>query len=69
MKQVYEDNYRVKRREELLCDIMQAKSEMEVAQKNFDCVYKEDEVDVCIYRYRAAQSRYGALLKRLKDLT
>ena len=50
MKQGYEDNYRIKRRQDLLCDIMQAKSEMEIAQRNFDCVYREDEVDVCIYR-------------------
>lgn len=63
------EQLRTERKAALLADINAAKSDMEVAQKNFDCVFKSDDVDVCIYRLRAAEARYGALLKRLKELT
>lgn len=53
----------------LLGDISGVKSEMDIAQKNFDMVYNDDEVDYYIYRLRAAQTRYDYLLKKLKEIS
>ncbi len=53
----------------LLGDISGVKSEMDIAQKNFDMVYNDDEVDYYIYRLRAAQTRYDYLFKKLKEIS
>ncbi len=64
-----ENPYRAEQKRSLLADISVAKNEMDIAQRNFDCVYKPDEVDVYIYKLREAQARYDVLLKALKDMS
>lgn len=59
---------RAKRREELLLEISEAKSNMDAARENFNRVYNPDEIDVYVYRLRAAETQYGCLLKKLKEL-
>lgn len=63
-----EDSRRAERRRVLLAGIEEARTDIELAQMNLECVYLPDEVDTYIYRLRAAQSQYGALLKKLKEL-
>lgn len=55
-------------RDELLADIFEAKNDINIAWQSFNMVYKPEEVDVCIYRLRAAEAKYDSLLKKLKDL-
>lgn len=52
----------------LLAEIAAAKSEIAAAQQNFDCVCASNEVDVYIYRLRAAEAHYGTLLQKLKEI-
>ena len=59
---------RSKRREELLLEISAVKSNIDTARENFNRVYNPDEVDVYVYRLRAAETQYGCLLKKLKEL-
>ena len=68
INQSKESDGRVKERAALIADINCVKSEIDTAQRNFNCVSKPEEIDTYIYRLRAAQARYDALLKKLKDL-
>lgn len=68
INQSKESDRRARERSALIADINSVKSDIDTAQRNFDCVSKPDEVDIYIYRLRAAQARYDALLKKLKDL-
>ena len=69
MRETHENILRHEQKKSLLADIAAAKSEMDVAQRNFDCVCAPNEVDIYIYRLRAAEAHYGALLQKLKDLS
>lgn len=68
MKVTDENIERSERRRCLIADIAAAKCEISAAQRNFDCVCAPNEVDVYIYRLRAAEAHYGTLLKKLKEL-
>ncbi len=63
-----ENPHRAELIKSLICDISGARTEMDIAQKNFDRVYNCDEVDYYIYKLRAAQTRYDYLIKRLKEI-
>ncbi len=63
-----ENPARAEQKKSLLADIAAAKCEIAAAQRNFDCVCAPNEVDVYIYRLRAAEAHYGTLLKKLKEL-
>lgn len=63
-----ENEKRIKSISALTAEVNRARREMEIAQNNFDCVFRPDEVDICIYELRTAQVRYCSLLKRLKNL-
>lgn len=63
-----QSDLRTKRREALLLEISEAKSNMDAARENFNRVFNPDEVDVYVYRLRAAETQYGCLLKKLKEL-
>ena len=54
---------------ELMESINSVKNEMEAAKTNFNCVSKPDEVDICIYNLRAAETHYCSLLKKLKEIS
>lgn len=54
---------------QLISDIESAKSDMKVAEKNFNCVISQDDIDMYIYRLSAAQARYDGLLKKLKSIS
>lgn len=66
--QITENPHRAELIKSLLSDISGVKTEMDIAQKNFDMVYNCDEVDYYIYRLRAAQTRYDYLIKKLKEI-
>ncbi len=52
----------------LLADIFEAKNDIDIAWQSFNMVYKPEEVDVYVYRLRAAEAKYDSLLKKLKEL-
>ncbi len=54
---------------QLISDIECAKSDMRIAEKNFNCVISQDDIDMYIYRFSAAQARYDGLLKKLKSIS
>lgn len=63
-----ENEKRIKSISALTAEVKRARREMEIARDNFDCVFRPDEVDICIYELRTAQVRYCSLLNRLKNL-
>lgn len=64
-----ESTYRLQQRQALISELNSVKSEIDVAQRNFNCVCDPDTVDVYIYRLRCANARYDTLLKKIKDLS
>ena len=65
----HENTYRLEQRQALISELNNVKSEIDVAQRNFNCVCDPDTVDVYIYRLRCANARYDTLLKKIKDLS
>lgn len=53
---------------ELMKEIEKARRDIEAAEANFEMAVNPADVDVYIYELRTVQARYGALLKRLKDI-
>lgn len=64
-----ENAYRLEQRQALISELNNVKSEIEVAQRNFNCVCDPDTVDVYVYKLRCANARYDTLLKKIKDLS
>lgn len=52
----------------LLDDLQRTKSDLELANANFELVVEPDLIDSCIYQVNAAQMRYKFLLRRVKQL-
>ena len=52
----------------LLDDLQRTKSDLELANANFELVVEPDLIDSCIYQVNAAQIRYKFLLRRVKQL-
>ena len=52
----------------LLDDLQRTKSDLELANANFEFVVEPDLIDSCIYQVNAAQMRYKFLLGRVKQL-
>lgn len=61
-------DFRTRQREQLLSDIAAAKNSIDMAHENFNRVSDPYEVDIYVYRLRAAEAQYGSLLKKLKEL-
>ncbi|MGN0180766.1 MAG: DUF2508 family protein [Monoglobaceae bacterium] len=59
---------RKKQMNELMKEIEKARRDIEAAEANFEMAVNPADVDVYIYELRTVQARYGALLKRLKDI-
>lgn len=66
-----EEECKIRRNEqinELMKEIEKARRDIEAAEANFEMAVNPADVDVYIYELRTVQARYGALLKRLKDI-
>lgn len=61
-------NRRNEQMSKLMREIEKARRDIEAAEANFEMAVNPADVDVYIYELRTVQARYGALLKRLKDL-
>lgn len=46
-----------------------AKRDMDAAFMNFNNVFSKEETDIYIYRFREAQTKYGSLIKKLKEIS
>ncbi len=52
----------------LLDDLKRTKSELDLANANFEHVVEPDLIDSCIYQVNAMQLRYKFLLGRVKEM-
>lgn len=52
----------------LLSELEKTKSDLEMAQSNFENVTETDLIDCCIYELKAVQLRYKFLLKKAKEI-
>ena len=52
----------------LLSELEKTKSDLEMAQSNFENVTETDLIDCCIYELTAVQLRYKFLLKKAKEI-
>ena len=48
--------------------VAEAKEEMEIANANFNHAIERDVIDYWTYRIKSAQTKYGNLLKQMREL-
>ena len=53
--------------QELFRELRDARSALETAYNRFNLTVEPELVDACVYEINAVQSRYGYLLRRIKE--
>jgi len=52
---------------DLLRHLQEAKKELDTARSNFEFAEDEQMIDFCIYRLKAAETRYQYILKQIRE--